>query len=48
LSGVRVTVGAISTTIVSVVPVFLLGGLAVQIGEELDFSPAGLGAAVAI
>jgi len=48
LSGVRVTVGAISTTIVSVVPVFLLGGLAVQVGEELDFSPAGLGAAVAI
>jgi predicted MFS family arabinose efflux permease len=48
VSGVRVTVGAISTTIVSVVPVFLLGGLAVQVGEELDFSPAGLGAAVAI
>jgi MFS family permease len=48
VSGVRVTIGAISTTIVSVVPVFLLGGLAVQIGAELDFSPAGLGAAVAI
>jgi len=48
VSGVRVTVGAISTTIVSVVPVFLLGGRAVQVGEELDFSPAGLGAAVAI
>jgi MFS family permease len=48
VSGARVTVGAISTTIVSVVPVFLLGGLAVQVGEELDFSPAGLGAAVAI
>jgi MFS family permease len=45
---VRVTVGAISTTIVSVLPVFLLGGLAVQVGAELDFSPAGLGAAVAI
>lgn len=48
LSGVRVTVGAISTTIVSVVPVFLLGGLAVQVAEELGFSPAGLGAAVSI
>jgi MFS family permease len=47
-SGKRATVGAVSTTIVSVVPVFLLGGLAVQVGEELDFSPAGLGAAVAI
>ncbi|HEY8474966.1 MAG TPA: MFS transporter [Natronosporangium sp.] len=48
VSGVRVTIGAISTTIASVIPVFLLGGLAVQIGEELGFSPAGLGAAVAI
>jgi predicted MFS family arabinose efflux permease len=47
-SGVRTTVGAITTTIACVVPVFLLGGLAVQIGAELDFSPAGLGGAVAI
>jgi MFS family permease len=47
-TGVRATAGAISTTIACVVPVFLLGGLAVQVGAELDFSPAGLGAAVAI
>ncbi|MGH3682535.1 MAG: MFS transporter, partial [Natronosporangium sp.] len=45
---VRTTVGAVTTTIASVVPVFLVGGLAVQIGAELDFSPAGLGVAVAI
>jgi MFS family permease len=44
----RPTVGAVSTTIASVVPVFLLGGLAVQVGDELGFSPAGLGIAVAI
>jgi predicted MFS family arabinose efflux permease len=47
-SGVRATVGAVATTIACVVPVFLLGGLAVQVGAELDFSPAGLGVAVAI
>lgn len=29
-------------------PVFLVGGLAVQIRAELDFSPAGLGLAVAV
>lgn len=45
---IRTTIGAVTTTIASVVPVFLLGGLAVQVGEELDFSPAGLGMAVAI
>jgi MFS family permease len=44
----RTTVGAVSTTTASVVPVFLLGGLAVQVGDELGFSPAGLGTAVAI
>lgn len=44
----RTTVGAVTTTIASVAPVFLVGGLAVQIGAELDFSPAGLGVAVAI
>jgi MFS family permease len=45
---VRTTVGAVTTTIASVLPVFLLGGLAVQVGGELGFSPAGLGIAVAI
>jgi MFS family permease len=38
--------GALSTTIACSVPVFLVGGLAVQISQELDFSPAGLGLAV--
>ncbi len=38
--------GALTTTIACSVPVFLVGGLAVQIGEELRFSPAGLGLAV--
>src|SRR6187549_670218 len=38
--------GALSTTIACSVPVFLVGGLAVQIGDELGFSPAGLGLAV--
>ncbi len=38
--------GALTTTIAVSVPVFLVGGLAVQIGDELDFSPAGLGLAV--
>jgi MFS family permease len=45
---VRTTLGAVTTTIASVMPVFLLGGLAVQAGAELGFSPAGLGGAVAI
>jgi MFS family permease len=40
------TVGALTTTIAVSIPVFLVGGLAVQVGEELDFSPAGLGLAV--
>jgi len=43
---VRAVAGALSTTIACSVPVFLVGGLAVQIGEELGFSPAGLGLAV--
>ncbi|MEV6305112.1 MFS transporter [Actinoplanes sp. NPDC051861] len=42
----RATVGALAATIAVSIPVFLLGGLAVQIGDELDFSPAGLGLAV--
>lgn len=42
----RAVVGAASTTVVCVVPVFLVGGLAVQIGRELHFNPAGLGLAL--
>ncbi|HEY0001106.1 MAG TPA: MFS transporter, partial [Actinoplanes sp.] len=45
-SAVRAAVGALTTTIAVSVPVFLVGGLAVQISTELDFSPAGLGLAV--
>nr|WP_041830413.1 MFS transporter [Actinoplanes missouriensis] len=40
------TVGALTTTIAVSIPVFLVGGLAVQVGDELDFSPTGLGLAV--
>jgi MFS family permease len=42
----RAATGALTTTIACSVPVFLVGGLAVQIGGDLDFSPAGLGLAV--
>ncbi len=42
----RATVGALTTTISVSIPVFLVGGLAVQVGEELHFSPAGLGLVV--
>ncbi|HVL83364.1 MAG TPA: MFS transporter, partial [Pseudonocardia sp.] len=45
---VRVTVAAVSTTTVTVLPVFLTGGLAVLIGDELGFDPAGLGLVVAL
>jgi MFS family permease len=38
--------GALTTTIACSVPVFLVGGLAVQISADLRFSPAGLGLAV--
>jgi MFS family permease len=41
-----VATGALTTTIACSVPVFLVGGLAVQIGGDLHFSPAGLGLAV--
>ncbi|WP_328464440.1 MFS transporter [Actinoplanes sp. NBC_00393] len=40
------TLGALTTTTAVSIPVFLVGGLAVQIGSELDFSAAGLGVAV--
>ena len=42
----RAGTGALTTTIAVSIPVFLVGGLAVQIGDELGFSPAGLGLAV--
>jgi predicted MFS family arabinose efflux permease len=45
---VRTSIGAVTTTIACVLPVFLVGGLAVQIGDELRFSPAGLGLAVSV
>lgn len=47
MSPLRTAASAVATTIACVVPVFLVGGLAVQIGAELDFTPAGLGLAVA-
>ena len=45
---VTVGAGATLTTIVCVLPVFLVGGLAVQLADELRFSPAGLGLAVSV
>ncbi|RZU72805.1 cyanate permease [Micromonospora kangleipakensis] len=45
---VRASAGAIATTIACVLPVFLVGGLAVQMGHDLHFSPAGLGLAVSV
>ena len=45
---VRAVTGAVTATTVTVLPVFLTGGLAVQISAELGFDPAGLGLAVAL
>ncbi|MGC5031589.1 MFS transporter [Micromonospora sp. DT229] len=45
---VRASAVAVVVTIACVLPVFLVGGLAVQMREELAFSPAGLGLAVAV
>jgi MFS family permease len=45
---VRAAAGAVTTTTVTVLPVFLTGGLSVQISAELGFDPAGLGLAVAL
>ena len=44
----RAVAGALTTTIACSVPVFLVGGLAVQISDDLHFSPAGLGLAVSV
>ncbi|MEU4420912.1 MFS transporter [Actinoplanes sp. NPDC024001] len=43
----RAVCGALTTTVAVSVPVFLVGGLAVQIGGELGFSAAGTGLAMA-
>jgi MFS family permease len=45
-SGVPVVAMAVAATILGVLPVFLLGGLAVQVRDELGLSEAGLGIAV--
>ncbi|WP_433530927.1 MFS transporter [Micromonospora sp. CA-263727] len=45
---VRASAVAVAVTIACVLPVFLVGGLAVQMRAELGFSPAGLGLAVAV
>ncbi|MBY8871890.1 MFS transporter [Micromonospora sp. PLK6-60] len=45
---VRAAAGATAVTIACVLPVFLVGGLAVQMGRELRFNPTGLGLAVSI
>ncbi|GAA2220068.1 MFS transporter [Micromonospora olivasterospora] len=45
---VRAGAGAVATTVACVLPVFLVGGLAVQLGADLGLSPAGLGLAVSV
>jgi MFS family permease len=47
-SGARAVIGAVAVTTVTVLPVFLTGGLAVQISAELGFDPSGLGLVVAL
>jgi MFS family permease len=44
----RVGAGAVAITTSTVLPVFLLGALSVQIGAELQFDPAALGLVVAL
>jgi MFS family permease len=44
----RAVAGAVTTTTVCTLPVFLTGGLAVQISAELGFDPSGLGLVVAL
>ncbi|MBE1485645.1 MFS transporter [Plantactinospora soyae] len=44
----RTVLGATIITVAGVLPVFLVGGLAVQLGAELHLTPAGLGLAVAV
>ncbi|WP_345414442.1 MFS transporter [Actinomycetospora chlora] len=45
-SALRVGTGAVAITTATVLPVFLLGALSVQIGDELGFDPAALGVVV--
>ncbi|PZF86558.1 MFS transporter, partial [Micromonospora endophytica] len=45
---VRASAVAVAVTVACVLPVFLVGGLAVQMRDELGFSPAGLGLVVAV
>lgn len=45
---VRAAIGAVTTTTVCTLSVFLTGGLAVQISAELGLDPAGLGLVVAL
>jgi MFS family permease len=47
-AAVLAAIGAVATTTAAVIPIFLVGGLAVQISGELGFSPAGLGVVVAL
>lgn len=47
-SALRVCAGAVAITTATVLPVFLLGAMSVQIGAELDFDPAELGIVVAL
>jgi predicted MFS family arabinose efflux permease len=44
----RAAISAVTTTLASVMPVFLVGGLAVQISRDLALTPAALGLAVAV
>jgi MFS family permease len=44
----RTAIGAVTTTTVCVLPVFLTGALTVQISAELGFDPSGLGLVVAL
>jgi len=45
---VRSAAGAVTATVVVVLPVFLLGGLSVLVARDLGFSPAGLGVLVSV
>ncbi len=45
---IRASAIAVAVTIACVLPVFLVGGLAVQMREDLGFSPAGLGLVVSV
>lgn len=44
----RAATAAVATTVATVCPVFLVGGLSVQMKADIGFSPAGLGLVVAL